>query len=246
MKITWFGQSAFRLEIKNAVILIDPFITGNPTCPVSVDEASKGVTHIIVSHGHGDHLGDAPAISAKTGAPLISNFEVASYAQKLGAKKTVDLNPGGERDIGPFRVALTQAIHSSSAEMDDGTSLYLGNPCGIVVMAENEPTIYHAGDTEIFSDMALINEFYAPQIGMLPIGDNYTMGAKKAAVAAKRYFDFESVIPMHYGTFPVLDQTPDKFIREMQGAKTKVLALKQGESVEIQKREMSSATRGAA
>lgn len=232
MKITWFGQSAFRLEMKDAVILIDPFITGNPICPVSVDEVSRGVTHILLSHGHSDHFGDTVAIAKETGAIVSGNFEVCSYAQKLGVKKTKDLNPGGELDLGPFRLALTLAHHSSSAG-EDGNPIYLGNPCGLIVMAENEPVIYHAGDTDIFSDMALINEFYAPQIGMLPIGDVYTMGAKKAAVSAKRYFNFESVIPMHYATFPVLDQSPQKFIDEMKGNKTKVLALKPGESFEM-------------
>ena len=243
MKITWFGQSAFRLEIKDAVLLIDPFITGNETCPVSVEDVSKGVTHILLSHGHDDHVGDTVDIAKKTGAHVIGAFELVNYLNGLGVKNFTGLNPGGEMDFGPFRLSLTNAIHSSS--IGEGTPIYLGQPCGLVVMADNEPTLYHAGDTEIFSDMALIDEFYAPQIGCLPIGDVYTMGAKKAAVATKRYFNFETVIPMHYATFPPLDQSPDKFIAEMKGAKTKVLALKQGES-SIQELRSNSATCGAA
>ncbi len=243
MKITWFGQSAFRLEIKDAVILIDPFITGNKTCPVSVDEVSKDVTHILLSHGHDDHVGDTVGIAKKTGANVIGPFELVNYLSGLGAKNVTGLNPGGEMDLGPFSLALTNAIHSSSAGEDK--PIYLGQPCGLVVMAKNEPTLYHAGDTEIFSDMALIDEFYAPQIGCLPIGDVYTMGAKKAAVATKRYFNFDTVIPMHYATFPPLDQSADNFIAEMKGATTKVLALKQGEST-VQALRSNSATRGAA
>ncbi len=246
MKITWYGHSAFRLEIKGANILIDPFITYNDTCPVKLDDVAKGVTHILVTHGHEDHFGDTVEISKKTKAPLIGNFELCGWAAKQGVKETIGLNPGGEMDIGPFKLALTLAHHSSSVNADSGSPVYLGNPCGLVVMAENEPTVYHAGDTDIFSDMALINEFYQPQIGLLPIGDVYTMGAKKAAVAVKRYFEFESVIPIHFATFPVLDKTPDKFIKEMAGSKTKVLKLKPGESVEVQARVSSSATRGAA
>jgi L-ascorbate metabolism protein UlaG (beta-lactamase superfamily) len=246
MKITWYGHAAFRIEIKNATILIDPFITGNGKCPVSVNEAAKGVTHILLSHGHSDHFGDTVAIARKTGATVTANYEVCCWAEKQGVKNIKDMNPGGEIDLGPLKVALTVAHHSSSTEGKDGTPVYLGNPNGLVLMAKNEPTLYHAGDTDIFSDMALINEFYQPEIGILPIGDVYTMGGKKAAAAAKRFFDFDVVIPGHYGTFPVLDQTPDKFVKEMAGSKTKVLTPKPGESFEIQPRASSSAARGAA
>jgi L-ascorbate metabolism protein UlaG (beta-lactamase superfamily) len=246
MKLTWYGHAAFRIEIKNATILIDPFITGNGKCPVSVEEAARGVTHILLSHGHDDHVGDTVKIAKKTGASVIANFEVCCWAEKQGVKNIKGLNPGGEVDLGPFRIALTVAHHSSSAEGADGAPIYLGNPCGIVVMAKNEPTLYHAGDTDIFSDMALINEFYQPEIGILPIGDVYTMGAKKAAAAAKRFFDFETVLPAHYGTFPVLNQSADKFVKEMAGAKARVLVMKPGGSVDLQPRASSVATRGAA
>lgn len=245
MKITWFGHSAFRLEIKGAVILIDPFISENELCPVSVEEAGEGATHILLSHGHSDHFGDTVKIAKKTGAIVVANFELGTYAEKEGVKDVKSMNPGGEIDLGPFRVAMTYAIHSSSAG-EDGKPIYLGQPAGLVVMADNEPTLYHAGDTDIFADMALINEFYRPQIGCIPVGDVYTMGAKKAAFAVDRYFNFESVIPIHYATFPMLDQTPDKFLQEMKGSKTKVLALRPEESIDVQVLVSSSAKRGAA
>jgi L-ascorbate metabolism protein UlaG (beta-lactamase superfamily) len=243
MKITWLGHAAFRIEIKGAVILIDPFITGNDTCPVSVDEAAKDVTHILLSHGHSDHVGDTLAIAKKTKAQVIGNYELCCWLESKGAKNTFGLNPGGGYNFGPFRATLTIAHHSSSAEEDKGPPVYLGNPCGIVLEAKGEPTLYHAGDTEIFSDMALINEFYQPEIGMLPIGDVYTMGGRKAAEAAKRFFDFATVIPIHYATFPVLDKTPSIFIKEMAGSKTKVWAPKPGESAEIP---AQTVTKGAA
>jgi len=245
MKITWYGHSAFRLEIKEAVLLIDPFISGNETCPVSAKEAGRGATHILLSHGHSDHFGDTVEIAKDTGAMVIANFEVTTYAESKGVKQTKGMNPGGEIDLNAFRVAMTHAIHSSSAG-EDGKPIYLGAPAGLVVMAKSEPTLYHAGDTEIFSDMTLIEEFYRPQIGCIPVGDIFTMGARKAAVAVNRYFNFESVIPIHYATFPMLDQTPDKFLSEMKDSKTNVLAMKPGETIDVQAWSRSSAMRGAA
>jgi len=240
MKLTWYGHAAFRIEIKSAVILIDPFITGNSTAPVSVEEAGSSVTHIILSHAHGDHVGDTAAIAKKTKAQVICAFELGCLLENQGVKNVFSLNPGGGYDFGAFRATLTLAHHSSALETKDGL-LYAGNPCGIVIEAKNEPTLYHAGDTEIFSDMALINEFYQPEIGCLPIGDVYTMDGRKAAAAAKKFFDFETVVPMHYATFDVLDKTPEKFIKEMAGAKTKVLVLEPGKSVEFKERVKSAA-----
>ena len=132
-----------------------------------------------------------------------------------------------------FSVAYVPAWHSSSDDAHDGTGRYLGNPGGIVLMAPGEKTLLHMGDTGIFSDMALIDEIYQPKIGIVPIGDRFTMGAKLAAMACKRFFHFETAIPCHYGTFGLLDPNADTFIAEMKGAKTKVLVPERGKAVEM-------------
>jgi L-ascorbate metabolism protein UlaG (beta-lactamase superfamily) len=219
MKITWFGHSCFRVETGASRILIDPFLTGNATFEKAGsprDKAIAGVTHVALTHGHEDHTGDTLAIAKETGATVIAVHELAAYLAGLGVANTDPGNTGGMIPHEDFDLTFVPALHSS-AHMVDGKPVYLGNPCGIVIAARDGKTLYHMGDTDIFSDMALINELYQPEIGIVPIGDRYTMGAKTAALACKRFFDFETVVPCHYGTFPVIDQTADKFVAEMAG-----------------------------
>jgi L-ascorbate metabolism protein UlaG (beta-lactamase superfamily) len=219
MKITWFGHSCFRIDTGASAILIDPFLSGNPTfetAGIPLLEAIEGTTHVALTHGHEDHVGDAAAVCKDTGAPLIATHELATYLAGAGVAEVDPGNPGGTLYHGDFDLSFVPAWHSAS-NMVDGRPLYLGVPCGLIVAAKEGKTVYHMGDTGIFSDMGLINEIYRPQVGLVPIGDRYTMGAKMAALACKRFFQFETVVPCHYGTFPVLDQTPDKFIAEMAG-----------------------------
>ena len=232
MKLTWLGHSAFRLDIGSSVILIDPFLTGNPVFKGDVATATAGVTHILLTHGHDDHIGDAASIAAKTGAQVVSNYEVCMFLMEQGARNINPGNTGGTIACGEFTVTLTQALHSSGATKD-GKSIYLGNPNGMIIRHKDAPTIYHMGDTDLFGDMALIEELYRPKIGMIPIGDRFTMSAKTAAFALKRFFDFDVVAPCHYATFDLLAPNADEFVAEMAGSRTRVLVPKSGEAVTL-------------
>jgi L-ascorbate metabolism protein UlaG (beta-lactamase superfamily) len=232
MKLTWFGHSAFRVEFGNARILIDPFLSGNPTFKGDVKQASAGCTHVLVTHGHNDHLGDTVDVCKATGAMAVGAAELCDWLEERGVEKVNPGNHGGTVDCGGFRVSFVNALHSSSWHSEKGIA-YLGNPLGLVVSAPGEPVLYHMGDTGIFGDMALVNEIYAPEVGIVPIGDRYTMGGKLAAMACKRFFRFRRIIPCHYGTFPALDQTAEKFIAEMGGDGGKVLVPERGKAVEV-------------
>jgi L-ascorbate metabolism protein UlaG (beta-lactamase superfamily) len=227
MQITWYGHSAFRLDFAGQAVLIDPFFTGNPAFVSDKTQAIAGVQHILLTHGHFDHLGDTLDIAKTTGAAVSTNFDLGMWLVAKGLQKYNPMNTGGTVDLGGFTVTLVRAEHSSGAVID-GTAVYLGNPCGVIVKAPGEPAVFHLGDTDIFSDMALIDEIHQPKIGMVPIGDRFTMGAATAALAVKRYFKFDAVIPCHYGSFPIVDQTADKFVAAMKGHSTKVIVPEKG------------------
>ena len=235
MKITWFGQSAFRIEHQDAVVLIDPFLTGVPWWKGGWEKASQGVTHVLVTHGHNDHLGDAVPILKATDAMAVANAEISDYliAEGVPDGRVNPGNHGGTVDCGSFTTTFVNAVHSSAWTRKDGSTVYLGNPNGLVLHFSDGDSLYHMGDTDIFSDMALINELHAPRIGLVPIGDRYTMGGAVAALACRRYFAFEAVIPCHYGSFPILDQSADKFLESMSGAATKVIVPTIGEAVTL-------------
>jgi L-ascorbate metabolism protein UlaG (beta-lactamase superfamily) len=230
MKLTWYGHSAFRVEAGGATILIDPFLSGNPSWGKGWEGPAQGVTHVLLTHGHNDHVGDALPILKKTGAMLVSNPEICDYFGGQGVEQVNPGNHGGTVDCGGFTATFVNALHSSAYTIEDGKNVYLGNPNGLVLHFPDDKTLYHMGDTDIFSDMALIQELHQPDIGLVPVGDRFTMGGAVAALACQRFFSFEKVVPCHFGTFPLLDSSAQSFIDGMEGAETTVLTPKVGEA----------------
>jgi len=232
MKLTWFGHSAFRLDLTGSSLLIDPFCTGNPSFAGEVASVSKGISHIVVTHGHGDHIGDTLAIAEATGATVVTNYDLCMYLASKGLKKFEPMNTGGTVDCGGFSVSLVRADHSAGM-VEAGVGFPLGNANGAIVKPKGEKTLWHMGDTDIFSDMALIAELHGVEICICPIGDRFTMGAKTAALAMTRFVKPALAIPCHYGSFPIVDQNADAFVAGLTGSDVAVLVPKPGEAVEV-------------
>jgi L-ascorbate metabolism protein UlaG (beta-lactamase superfamily) len=228
MKITFLGHAAFSLESDGTAILIDPFLSGNPLAKAKPEDFAPN--YIILSHGHGDHLGDTVPIAQRTRATVITTFELAEW---LGGQKleVVPMNHGGWAKFPFGAVKFTQAIHSSSVMGDDGKPIYLGEAAGILLDFFGR-RIYHAGDTALFSDMRLIGEDAPIDLACLPIGEHFVMGPKDAAKAVE-FLKPKNVVPMHYGTFPPLYGDPKEFARLAEGKGAVISILQAGESLEL-------------
>lgn len=230
LSITWLGHSTFLIGLPSGRrVLTDPWL-GNPNCPAEFakPEALAPVDLILVSHGHGDHIGDAVSAARATGAPVVCLYEVGLYLTDKGLQDVKDMGIGGTQRVADIDITMTQAVHSGSI-VEGGKIVYLGGAAGFILRAPGAPTMYFAGDTGLFGDMTMIGEVYKPVIAFLPIGDHYTMGPDTAAMAA-RWLGVQQVVPMHWGTFPLLTGTPQALEAELKGTGIEVLVLKPGET----------------
>lgn len=226
MYVSFHGHSVVKIKTKEYTILIDPFIRGNNLTDLVVEDEKPDV--ILLTHGHNDHVGDTVEIAKACNALVIAPFELANYIGWQGVK-THPMHIGGARQFEFGKVKFTQAFHGSSFETEDQEMIYTGMPAGILFTAEGK-TIYHAGDTALFGDMKLIGERHPIDLAFLPIGDNFTMGIEDAAYAVE-LLKPQAVVPVHYNTFPPIQQNPQDFKELVKGAAVHVL--KVGEGVEM-------------
>ncbi len=208
VKLTWLGHATFRMETPaGKTVIIDPWIMGSPMCPESEKNVKK-VDVLLCTDGHGDHIGDAVEIARGHNPVVVGIPELARWLAKKGAKQIAEMNKGGTQTVDDIKVTMVHADHSCGIQ-DGDELIYGGEACGYVIEFSNGVKIYHAGDTNVFGDMAIIRELYAPELVMLPIGDHYTMGPREAAYACKLLRP-KILIPMHFGTFPVLTGRPNQ------------------------------------
>jgi L-ascorbate metabolism protein UlaG (beta-lactamase superfamily) len=205
MKITWLGHASFRIEIGGQVLLLDPWLTGNPMFPADRRaEAIAGATHILITHGHGDHAGNAVGIAAETGATIVGQYDLMSHWEATEGAKVIGFNKGGTVQLGDVAVTMVNAVHSSSLE----GMAYAGVEAGFMIAGEGH-VIYASGDTDIMADMAWLGEYHRPDIAIWNCGGHFTMDMERAAWAARKWFDFKVMIPAHYRTFGLLAQNAD-------------------------------------
>lgn len=212
MKIIWLGHGSFRFEIGAVTVLLDPWLTGNPMLPEDSHEAAvAGATHILLTHAHFDHSVDAVALAKKLGVPVLGQYDLMGYWGETQGIETVGFNKGGTIDLGGgVKVSMVNAEHSSTFSTPEGLRTG-GSEVGFMIQAEGH-TIYCSGDTDIMADMDWMGDYYKPDIGILSSGGHFTMDMAKVAYAAKRYFDFKTLIPAHYRTFPLLEQSAETLV----------------------------------
>lgn len=212
LELTFCGHATFAVKTPSGKhILIDPFLNGNPVCPEHLMNPSA-VDAIFLTHGHGDHLGDTVALAKKFDAPVLTMIEASKWLAQKGVKQAIGMNKGGTTEVAGVRATMTHAVHSSGIQ-DGDDMIYGGEAAGFVLQFENGVKIYHAGDTDVFSDMKIIGDLYKPDVALLPIGDFFTMGPEQGAYAV-RLLGIKTVVPMHYATWPVLVGTPAR-LREL-------------------------------
>ncbi len=216
MKLIWLGHGSFRIETGDLTLLLDPWLTGNPALPEEAHaEAISGTTQILVTHAHFDHSADAVRLSKELGIPVVGQYDVMSHWAETEGIETIGFNKGGTVDLGGARVSMVNAVHSSTFGAPEGPRA-AGSEAGFMIMAEGK-TLYASGDTDIMADMEWMGDYYKPDVGILSAGGHFTMDMKGAAYAAKRYFNFKTLIPAHYKTFPILEQSAQELIDALPG-----------------------------
>ena len=228
---TYLGHSTLKVELADGrVVLIDPWVMQNPACPAELHDFDR-IDAILITHAHFDHMADAVALAQRYAPEIVvGSWEICFWLESQGVENTSGMNLGGSQDVLGMRVTQVRADHSS-ALVDDGRLLDGGPASGYVIRLENGYTFYHAGDTALFSDMQLIAELYRPELAFLPIGDHFTMDPQQAARACK-FLEVRKVVPIHWGTFPLLTGTPDQLAASLAdlGVSCEVVALRPGES----------------
>jgi L-ascorbate metabolism protein UlaG (beta-lactamase superfamily) len=229
VKVTWLGHSTFLFETPGGKkILVDPWVMGNPSTPADKKTFDK-IDVILCTHGHGDHIGDGVALAKKYDCKVVGSYEVCLWMKSKGIEKISPMNKGGSQDVGEAWATMVHAEHSSGIE-DGDQVLYGGEAAGYVIQFENGLRVYHAGDTNVFGDMEIIHEIYQPHMAFLPIGDLFTMGPREAAHAC-RLLKPKAVVPMHWGTFPVLTGTPQELERRINDMGIELITMKPGETI---------------
>jgi L-ascorbate metabolism protein UlaG (beta-lactamase superfamily) len=229
MEITWLGHGTFLFRLSSGqVILMDPWTDGNPAYPKGYQ--IERVDTICITHGHFDHVHDAIPLAHRFSPAVVAIFETCDWLQSKGVANTRPMNKGGSQKVGEVTVTMTHAVHSCGI-LDDGKIIYGGEAAGYVLRFADGRALYFAGDTNVFSDMHLIEQIYHPELAFLPIGDLFTMSPREAAVAAK-LLRARKIIPMHFGTFPALTGRPEQLGELVTDLETEVWALEPGETVE--------------
>jgi L-ascorbate metabolism protein UlaG (beta-lactamase superfamily) len=230
LSITWFGHATFILKTSGGKrVLLDPWLTDNLSCPEAMKKPPE-TDLILVSHGHWDHIDDLISSARASGAPVVGILELCSWLEQKDIGNTVHMNKGGTVDLLGLQITMVDARHSAGY-VDNGVMINMGEAAGFVIKLEDGMTIYFAGDTALFGDMKLIGEMYKPDIAIFPIGDRFTMGPA-AATKACEFLGIRKVVPMHWGTFPLLTGQPEEFRALVEPKGIEILELKPGETLQ--------------
>ena len=211
MQVIWLGHGSFRIEIAGLILLIDPWLGGNPMLPQALHQrAVTGASHILITHGHADHSADALTLARALNVPILGQYDLMAYWSDTENVQTTGFNKGGTVDLDGVAVTMVHAVHSSSMSTPDGPR-FVGTECGFMISGDGH-TIYVSGDTDVMADMKVFNDLHNPDIGILCAGGHFTMDMKRAAYAAKTFFNFKTLIPCHYRTMPLLEQSAEVLI----------------------------------
>ena len=216
MKITWLGHSSFRIEIAELILLVDPWLNGNPMLPEdSHDASTEGATHILLTHAHFDHVADVLPLARKQGLTVVGQYDLMAHWEAQEKIEVIGFNKGGTVDLGGVKVTMVHATHSTSFGTDSGPQVP-GTECGYMIAGEGH-VIYVSGDTDVMADMGVFHDLHQPDVGILCAGGHFTMDMRRAGYAAKKFFDFKTVIPCQYRTFPILEQSAAELVTALPG-----------------------------